>query len=455
MWISEGIVKKSFQAGGFFHPHIPSCLPGFFIKSPPFLRSTGFNCRTMKSLFLIGSIFLLSAGVRADNAEVKARRDAILALGKLHDAPAIHDVTSFEKTESLRAIYYDGLPWKGRPTRVFAWLGIPKVAATTTKSPGIVLVHGGGGTAFKEWVQKWNDEGFAAISIAVEGQTDEKEPGGEGQFWKRHEHGGPPRVGIFGDMNEQLADQWMYHAVADAALANSLLRSFPDVDKDRVGLMGISWGGIITSTVIGIDTRFAFAIPTYGCGDLHLAENQYQRALDPRINPGYVDYWNPSIRGSRATMPTLWLTWLRDSHFPLTVQSTSYKAAAGTRMVAVLPDMGHSHPAGWTPRESYEFAKSIVAGGAPWANQIELKTADGQATARFVSRRPVRSAVLFHTSGTGYTADRKWEQQPAQFQQSGETIHLAASLPAGTTACFFNLDADGLTVSSDFVNLHR
>lgn len=51
-----------------------------------------------------------------------------------------------------------------------------------------------------------------------------------------------------------------HHATADRILANSLLRSLPEVDADRLGLMGISWG-VITSTVVGIDTRFAFAIP--------------------------------------------------------------------------------------------------------------------------------------------------------------------------------------------------
>ena len=43
--------------------------------------------------------------------------------------------------------------------------------------------------------------------------------------------------------------------------------------------MGISWGGVITSTVIGIDDRFAFAIPTYGCGDLAEVPNQYGKSL--------------------------------------------------------------------------------------------------------------------------------------------------------------------------------
>ena len=56
----------------------------------------------------------------------------------------------------------------------------------------------------------------------------------------------------------------MYRAVADAVPANSLLRSLRQVDVENVGLMGISWGGVITTTVIGIDSRFAFAIATYG-----------------------------------------------------------------------------------------------------------------------------------------------------------------------------------------------
>ena len=42
--------------------------------------------------------------------------------------------------------------------------------------------------------------------------------------------------------------------------------------------MGVSWGGVITSTVMGIDSRFAFAIPTYGCGHMADAENHWGAA---------------------------------------------------------------------------------------------------------------------------------------------------------------------------------
>jgi dipeptidyl aminopeptidase/acylaminoacyl peptidase len=83
----------------------------------------------------------------------------------------------------------------------------------------------------------------------------------------------------------------MYHAVADTILAHSLLRSHPRVDPKKVGVMGISWGGVIVSTVVGIDTRFAFGIPTYGCGNLADAANQYGKALGD--NTVYREIWDP------------------------------------------------------------------------------------------------------------------------------------------------------------------
>ena len=96
---------------------------------------------------------------------------ALEALSDLTTAPTVRDAGGFASTEDLKAIYFDTLDWKGKPTKVFAWLGIPKNSGS--KLPAIVLVHGGGGSAYRQWVKLWNAHGFAAISIAVEGQTDE------------------------------------------------------------------------------------------------------------------------------------------------------------------------------------------------------------------------------------------------------------------------------------------
>ena len=69
-------------------------------------------------------------------------------------------------------------------------------------------------------------------------------------------------------IDEPVGDQWPFHAVAAALRAHSLLAADPAVDAARIGLTGISWGGYLTCLVSGVDERYRFACPVYGCGFL-------------------------------------------------------------------------------------------------------------------------------------------------------------------------------------------
>lgn len=393
-------------------------------------------------------VFVVGLALISSADDFSAQRAYVLALGDLTNAPTMQDAEGFPSAKNLKAIYYNTLDWRGNPTKVFAWLGKPE--NRQGKVPGIVLVHGGGGTAFREWVQKWNERGFAAISIAVEGQTDEKDPDSadRAQAWKRHEWAGPARNGIYGDSNEPLKDQWMYHAVADAVLANSLLRSLPEVDADKVGIMGISWGGVITATAIGIDARFAFAIPTYGCGNLAEVHNQYGRALGH--NDLYKQVWDPMVRLNRAKMPVLWFSWPQDQHFPLDKQAACYHAMPGSVMISLVPGMQHGHASAWNRPESYAFAKSVVDDDRPWCRQVECRVAGSEGRVKFAASKPLDAAVLIATVDTGVTGSRKWTETPAVLKREGEFWSASAALPSGTTAWFINVRSGGLTVSSEF-----
>ncbi|MCA9177095.1 MAG: acetylxylan esterase [Planctomycetales bacterium] len=397
------------------------------------------------ALLLWGTTALLAAEPETPSPDWQLLQKQALALGELKQAPRYEAAAGFEAANGLEPIFYEGLPWQGRPTRVFAWLGLPPAAKNGKRVPGVVLVHGGGGTAFREWVEKWNAHGFAAISIAVEGQTDVPDPA---QRWQRHPHGGPARAGIYADSDKPLAEQWMYHAVADTVLANSLLRSLPAVDAEHVGLMGISWGGVITSTVMGIDDRFAFAIPTYGCGDLSQVGNQYGRALGN--NQMYQRVWDPLVRMNRVKMPVLWLSWTGDQHFPLDSLRSCYSAAPGPHMVAMVPNMRHGHGAGWNPEDSYAFADSIVRDGAPWCLQQELKLAGRDVEAQFVSAKPIDRATLVYTLDRGFTGTRDWKQAQAMFQQNRDRVTVKTALPADVTAWFLSVHSGKLVASSDY-----
>jgi cephalosporin-C deacetylase-like acetyl esterase len=395
----------------------------------------------MRNLLLAFLALTLAADPAADRKVVLGLVDVCA------QAPKVHEAEGFKPDGTVRAIFYDALPWQGKPTRVFAWIGLP--ARRTGKVPGIVVVHGGGGTAFKEWVQKWNDQGFAAISIAVEGQTDVNENKAKGRpTWARHAFSGPARDGTFADTKLPLKEQWMYHALADTMLAHSLLRSLPEVDASKIGVMGISWGGVITSTVIGLDERFAFGIPTYGCGHLFDAENHWGKALHD--NEGYIKTWDGMNYAERVKMPVLWLSWPQDAHFPLGCQAEHYRQTPGPRMVSLITKMGHSHPAGWNPPDSYAFAKSVVETGRPWGNSPSATTKDGYAIAVFHSTKPITKAVLVSTTDRGFTGARKWVETPAAAASGGGGTTASAPLPPGTTAWYVNAYAGALTLTSDY-----
>src|SRR6267142_891688 len=72
-------------------------------------------------------------------------------LPALSRTPSVFPASGFE-APGVRALFYEGPPWKGKPTRVFAWYGAPALKHSE-KAPAMVLVHGGGGTAFDEWVR--------------------------------------------------------------------------------------------------------------------------------------------------------------------------------------------------------------------------------------------------------------------------------------------------------------
>jgi len=378
--------------------------------------------------------------------DFEAMRAEVEALGKITEAPKYEVLDRPDATPNLKPIFYSGLNYQGKPTTVFAWLGVPE-NTEGKKVPAVVLAHGGGGAASKDWVKNWNKHGYAAISMSLEGQT-EYDPALKG--YARNPNGIPPRPGIFGDAGAPIKDQWMYHAIANVNLAAALLRSLPEVDPSRVGIMGCSWGGIITSTAIGIDPRYAFAIPVYGCGGLDAVPNHWGGTLGS--NEVYKKVWDANLRLDRARMPILWYSWPQDAHFSMEAFNKSRKkAGSAVSELCLIPGMGHGN---LTDRaEWFAFVDSILKDGKPWIQEMSSKLESGKAQATFVSSKPLESAVLISTTGTGHTGSRTWVETPATLTQENGLWVAEADVPQGTTACFLNLKAAPLTASSDYFEI--
>lgn len=378
----------------------------------------------------------LSSAAQAETPKPDYAKNArtMWDMKELSKAPQTHPAEGFQ-AEGLRAVFFDGPLYHGKPTRVFAWIGIPK-SATGKKVPGIVLVHGGGGSAYTNWVKLWNDRGYAAIALDTCGCT----PAASYSKHNRHDAGGPPGWGGFDQIDEPRQDQWTYHAVADSILAHSLLRAQPGVDYKRIGVTGISWGGYLTCLIASVDTRFKFAAPVYGCGyylDTVFAGSI--RALGPDRAQRWMEWWDPSYYLGNARMPILWVDGSNDFAYCMDALQESYLLPKGPQTLCVRLRMPHGHGgAGENPKEILAFADGIFHRGDPLPKITRQGRKDSEVWAQFKSSHPIVKAELNITRDSGKWQDRKWEAIPAQVNGN----RVTATLPAGVKVYYVNLFDD-------------
>lgn len=281
-----------------------------------------------------------------------------------------------EKYSHIKAITFDGLQYKGEKTKIFAYLGFPEGASAESPVPAIVLVHGGGGHAFYNWVQMWNERGYAAIAVDTVGAFPAHVNAGGGEsgdkFGQWINNQLPDDFAQAGYRNSatgqsytttyaEVEDQWAYHALSEIILAGNILRNDPKVISEKVGITGISWGGTLVSQVIGYDNRFSFAIPVYGTAYL---SNEMQTFT--WFGYDYVDaLWAAERNLSNATMPIMWLAYNDDSNFSIPGYCNSYmhtESLNDKNVLAMLDKWGHSHGLVWNNNQSFIFADWITFG---------------------------------------------------------------------------------------------
>ena len=270
---------------------------------------------------------------------------------------------------NINAVTYDGAMIDGKPTKVFAYVGLPQEASATAKVPAVVLVHGGTGHAYAEWVKKWNDKGYAAIAMdntgyfpSIEGKGvagREIEPN---NFWHyglcdnfvQDGYVGAPDNDKVSTSALPIDRQWLYHAVADTIIAHNILANDERVDSSKIGISGISWGAVIASVAIGFDTDYAFAVMIYGSAYL---DEGHGWMGDIFSQPDTKKLWSASDRLNNVNFPIYWLCWDSDSPFSLNSNSKSYiDTKSSGAVLNVQNDWGHCHSWGWNLSDSYIFA---------------------------------------------------------------------------------------------------
>ena len=361
------------------------------------------------------------------------------------------DCSTHDDKYDIDAIFYDSDV--GDQSKVFAYIGVPKGASKENPVPAVVCVHGGAGMAFDQWVKLWNDKGYAAIAMTLTGDGPIKgvTPGTATQYEGKNRH---PYAGTEykNEFDEDIEKALMYRDILNVIRANNVLRSYPGVDENKIGITGISWGGIKTTITIGLDDRFVWATPVYGAGYLDESETYFG---DDFKRGYYATKWDPANFAARAKVPTLYINSDTDMHFSITVTSKTCGVTENSRM-SVRHKYGHSYGEGWSLPEIYTFADSMVKSGTdPFIKVSDSEAKDGVLTAKL----SYPDNVTVQSVNTYYITDEKHPRSSSTdwkliSDYSITDTGISVKLPSDATFCYATItDSNGSLISTRYVKV--
>jgi len=264
----------------------------------------------------------------------------------------------------------------GTPERVPIRLVTP-AAAPPSRLPTIIVLHGTGGSrdSVKDWLTAFADHGFLAVAIDARYHGD-RAGGQRGKAAYEAAALGAWRA----KSGERQEHPWFYDTCWDLWRTVDYLRTRPDVDPERIGMIGISMGGIQTWLAAAVDERVKVAIPAIAVqsfrwsldndlwqGRARTIQNVHEavakdlgesavnakvcRELWAKIVPGITDQFDcPNMLRLFAGRPLLILSGDRDANCPiggakLAIASAeaAFRDAAATDKFKVMIAEGVGH----------------------------------------------------------------------------------------------------------------
>ena len=406
------------------------------------------------SLIFLGMIMLMFSCSKRDNSVIPKIDKSLIKLDDLiWDLDALQETPGFvyiDSTSKIRQLLFKGIDYKGKATNVFAYYSNPDILKTGknqgNKFPGVVLISGGAQSAMSEWVELWAKEGYAAITCDY-GNT------------KLSENAGPtPKTleerlgGIYDSIKQGPKAVRAYRTASSAILAHSLLLSFPEVEKNKTAVTGISWGGFQTCIVSGIDNRFKAAVPVYGCAfhDEIIFKRHFKKLTEAE-----KDLWMNKIDPKNylkfSQCPTLFINGNNDGCFDIQpFDKTTKLIPKENRFLRITPDMGHDHPLGWKPREIAAFFNSILMDGVPLAKIINVEKQDSHLVYQYQSTNDLTEANFYYSNDTiSINEKRIWKSIPAKIDK--DSIWNAYPKEGFKLGFLYIRDKNNLSVSSELI----
>jgi len=244
----------------------------------------------------------------------------------------------------------------------------------SSRQPAVIVLHGTGGSKEGMAGRLRDLAGKGFIAVAIDGRYHGARAGAASS------DGMPPYLAaILRTFRTGQEHPFLYDTVWDVMRLIDYLETRPDVDRSRIGLTGISKGGMETYLAAAVDPRIAVAVPMIGVQSFRWALDHgawdsrawtlreavdaaakdagkgvgapFMRQFYDKVAPGvYGEFDGPSMLPLIAPRPLLAINGDSDPRTPIggvracmAAAEQAYKAqGAGDRVVLHLqPDAGH------------------------------------------------------------------------------------------------------------------
>lgn len=172
-------------------------------------------------------------------------------------------------------------------SEIYAVIASPRAPG---KYPGILVLHGGGGSAEVDKAMAWAGRGYVAVAPDLPGIAEPKKLTVTKGWFSSLKYGENRWTA-----NPDAGKSVIFDAVLSAMKALYLLRAQPNVDTTNIGVVGISWGGYMATMVCGLaGDQVKAGMALYGCGFFDLGSQS--SLTSPKVSPNSLAGISPEER---------------------------------------------------------------------------------------------------------------------------------------------------------------
>lgn len=346
------------------------------------------------------------------------------------------------KNGTTKALFYDGEEYNDKKTKVFAYLGIPITKMPKDGFPAVVLVHGGGGCAFFEWVEYWNGKGYVAIAPDFNGRQfgTHKLDGNPGVgIVQDNPNCGPKGYGSFNNKAEDYKNSWFFHSVCNIVFAHNILLNMKEVNFKKTVLTGISWGGVLTCIASGVDYRFRAFAPIYGGGYIFMSPGFVEEIKKISINniTQWIRCYDPINYVGRCDKPVLFTMGMDDKAFsPLNNRNTA-NIFRGKVFYSQRGELPHYHR--WKDEEGMNvicsFFDSVLFNKKLPYEIVSSKVINRKLIVKVKRKENIKKATFWFTNSENLDTTQ-WVWKSVETNINNGLTYFSSEVPFGTKACF-------------------